>query len=388
VKIVEVQAYHIRVPLRRPIRHASHSRDSTDNVVVRVRLDNGTVGFGEGVPRDYVTGETAEGAVALLGRSSLAAQFGPCYTFDAALVMAEELRLADVPGDERGIGGNAARCALELALLDAYGKHFNEPLSSVTRKRAPELYDPKPEVRYSGVITSSRSLKLRLSALVQRIYGFHHMKIKVGIPGYDDAKRLRTIRGCVGAAMDLRIDANEAWSVNEVVSRIKALSPVGISCVEQPVRHEDVACLADVRKQVPEPIMLDESLCGVTDAERAITGKTCDVFNVRLSKCGGFLASLKLAKMAKAAGLACQLGCHPGETAILSAAGRHFAASVGGLRYVEGSYDKRVVREALGDRDLTFGYGGKAPALTGGGLGVNIREEALARVAVNVVRLV
>ena len=82
--------------------------------------------------------------------------------------------------------------------------------------------------------------------------------------------------------------------------------------------------------------------------ERAVARGECDLFNLRLSKCGGFIPTLRLAQFAKAHGLACQLGCQVGETAVLSAAGRHFAASVGGLRFLEGSYDRHLVREALG----------------------------------------
>src|SRR5262249_22702491 len=100
------------------------------------------------------------------------------------------------------------------------------------------------------------------------------------------------------------------------------------------------------------------------------------------------IPSLRLAQKARAAGLGCQLGCQVGETAFLSAAGRHFAASVGGLRYLEGSYDRHLVREALGTRDLTFGRGGKAAALSGPGLGVEMDEAGLARVTVRTVRLV
>ena len=126
--------------------------------------------------------------------------------------------------------------------------------------------------------------------------------------------------------------------------------------------------------------MLDESLCSEVDARRAIEQGTCDLFNIRLSKCGGFLPSLKLAALAHQAGLGYQLGCQVGETGILSAAGRHFAASVANIRYLEGSYDRFLVKERLTVEDLTFGYGGYAPALAGPGLGVTVDEEALQRV--------
>jgi muconate cycloisomerase len=388
LKIAELTAHHVRIRLRKPIRHASHAREDTDNVVVRCVLDDGTAGHGEGVPRDYVTGETIDSALALLAEADLGNQLGGCADFAAAIEQAGRLRLPARPGDDRGIQGNAARCAAEVAWLDACGRRFGQPLSAVTRLSAPECFSPRAYVRYSGAITSAKGLKLRLAAWLQRLYGLAQIKVKVGIAGYDDDARLQAVRQCVGNRVDLRIDANEAWSPGEAAERIRRLEPAGISSVEQPVAHEARACLAEVRRQVRTPVMLDESLCGLADAEEAISGKLCDLFNLRLSKCGGFLPSLRLAQLARRHGLGCQLGCQVGETAILSAAGRHFAASVADLRYVEGSYDRRLVREALGRQDLTFGPGGKAPALAGPGLGVEIDPAALARVTVRQVRLI
>jgi L-alanine-DL-glutamate epimerase-like enolase superfamily enzyme len=112
-----------------------------------------------------------------------------------------------------------------------------------------------------------------------------------------------------------------------------------------------------------------------------VASSSCDLFNLRLSKCGGFVQTLRLAQYAVQHGLGYQLGCQIGETAILSAAGRHFASSVRNLRYVEGSYDRHLVREALGREDLTFGWGGWAKALPGPGLGVSIDKEAVERIA-------
>jgi muconate cycloisomerase len=244
---------------------------------------------------------------------------------------------------------------------------------------ASELYQPRDRVQYSGAITSTRGMKLRFAAWKYRIFGFHQMKVKVGIAGYDDVKRIKIIRRRMGK-VDLRVDANEAWSPAETIRRIQELEPMGITSVEQPVAHDQVACLAEMRRQVRTPIMLDESLCGMVDAERAHDGNLCDLYNLRLSKCGGFLPSLRLAQFARQNGLGCQLGCQVGETALLSAAGRHFACSVGQLRYLEGSYDRHLVSEALGTEDITFGWGGWAPALTGPGLGITIDQAALQRV--------
>jgi len=180
----------------------------------------------------------------------------------------------------------------------------------------------------------------------------------------------------------LRLDANEAWQPEEVERKITELEPFAISSLEQPVPHERVKELAVVRQRMKTAIMHDESLCGMVDAQAAVQDKTCDLFNIRLSKCGGFIPSLRLAEFALQNGLGYQLGCQVGETAILSAAGRHWACSVKGIRALEGSYDRRLVKEALGERDITFGWGGWAPALLAGGLGLTVSRAALERVTV------
>src|SRR5437763_3368541 len=91
MNVAELTAYHVRIPLRKPIRHASHTRDATDNVVVRCVLADGTEGFGEGVPREYVTGESVESALALLKRTDWPGQLTPCRDFAKAVGLAERL---------------------------------------------------------------------------------------------------------------------------------------------------------------------------------------------------------------------------------------------------------------------------------------------------------
>lgn len=380
MRVVELIAWQVRIPLKKPIKHASHTRADTENLLVRCRLSNGAVGFGEGVPREYVTGETIDSALELLKKSDLAAQLPEVHKWEEAVQQVERLRLAPVPEDERQVQGNAARCAVELALLDAYGRAFDRPVSEVTHLLAPDLYQPREQVRYSGAITSASGWKARWAAWKMWIYGFQQLKVKVGIEGQDDVDRLGAIRRRVGRKMDIRIDANEAWTPDNAVQKILELKPFGITAVEQPVAHAQAACLARVRAETGVAVMLDESLCGLVDAERAVRDRTCDLFNLRLSKCGGFIPTLRLAQYARQQGLGYQLGCQVGETAVLSAAGRHFAASVCDIRYLEGSYDRHLVKEALGKKDLTFGYGGKALALSGPGLGIDLDPDALRRV--------
>ena len=93
------------------------------------------------MPREYVTGETIDSATRLCSSAATSpAQLEPCRDFAAAVALAERLRLAPVPGDDRGCQGNAARCAVELALLDAYGRRFRRAAADVTKLLAPDLY--------------------------------------------------------------------------------------------------------------------------------------------------------------------------------------------------------------------------------------------------------
>jgi muconate cycloisomerase len=102
------------------------------------------------------------------------------------------------------------------------------------------------------------------------------------------------------------------------------------------------------------------------------------MFNIRISKCGGLLAAREVADVAAKAGLTCQMGAHPGESAILSAAGRHFATRVPNLRYLEGSAGTILLKQDIADRSVAPGRGGRAPALDGPGLGIRVEEDKLA----------
>ena len=395
MRVIRLTAFHVRIPLKHKVRHASHAREETDSLIVRCEVDNGMVGWGEGLPRPYVTGETIDNVWTLLAESDLARQMtDPFGNLSQAISLADQikLRVTDRAGTfaERGCFGNSAKCAIELSLLDAASRSEEVPLSRVT-ELLPESFairETKCDVRYSAAITAMSPWATAVRAWKIWLYGFHQCKVKVGVDGVGDAELLRRIRKILPASrVDLRIDANEAWTCDDLESKLAPLLPFEITSLEQPVPHTTVEGLARLRGRIGVPLMLDESLCSLTDAHRAIESGTCDLFNIRLSKCGGFVNSLRLAALAHQAGLGYQLGCQVGETGILSAAGRHFACSVANIRYLEGSYDRHLVRERLTFQDITFGRRGVAPALIGPGLGVNVDEGVLRRITVREQRL-
>lgn len=390
MRIVNLTAWHVRIPLKKTVRHASHTRDETDSLVVCCRLDSGIEGWGEGLPRAYVTGETIDTALAHFRQTDWGKPFGAeIADLAGAIAACERISLANIERPEgdhstRDCFGNVVRCAVELSILDAACRATQQPLSAVTAL-VPEtlaIRASNPRVRYSGALTPNSRFKDWLTAWKLRVFNFAQVKAKVAVAGFDDAETVSRLRNVVGPACDIRIDANEAWRCDNLEQKLAPLLPLGITALEQPVPHADVDGLAKLRGKLSVPIVLDESLCSLSDGRRAIERGTCDLFNIRLSKCGGFLNSLRLAALAHSAGLRYQLGCQVGETGILSAAGRHFACSVADIRYLEGSFDRFLVRERLTVEDITFGYGGWAPALAGPGLGVTVDRRALARVAV------
>ncbi len=381
-RVRSVELLHLDVPLKTKIRHASHERSSSESLVVKVELGTGHVGFGEGVPRSYVTGETIASTFDRLGVCDVARQVGSPQDPIEMVDRLAALTVEPPSHDPRGMGANAARCALEMALLDAYGRCFGHSVGVLIRFiKIPDVgWSATPTwVRYSGVITASDPRKERISAWKMRLYGFHQVKIKVGVEGQDDETRLRKLRKILGRRVDIRIDANEAWHSGELLEKVQSVRSAFPTALEQPVPHEELGCLTELKAKIGIPIMLDESLCSESDGRAAIRDRTADLFNVRLSKCGGFFPTLRLIAMARQSGLGVQLGCHPGETGLLSAAGRHLASNVAGLRYVEGSYDRHVLASNVTKEDPTFRYGGWAKPISGPGLGVTIDPIALGR---------
>jgi L-Ala-D/L-Glu epimerase len=270
----------------------------------------------------------------------------------------------------------AARSALELALLDAAGRHFAVSLSSLVQ-HVPGLAAiarRSEEARYGAVLSGDEG---GVRAWLYRLYGFRDVKVKALGDVARDVALVRSVRRAVGPHVNVRVDANGAWSPKDAADACSRLAAFDVSFIEQPVARENLMEFAGLRPKPSPPILLDESLVSAADAEIAADAKLGDAFNLRISKNGGLMPVLALAKFAIDRRIGLVLGCHPGETGILSAAGRAVACSVKNLMALEGSYDNHVLAANVLDEDITFGRGGRAPRLTGPGLGVTVRTDLL-----------
>lgn len=366
-RIQRIDVLEVSFPFRISFGHAHTSRSSSSNVIVRVQTDHGSVGFGESVPRDYVTGETPAGAFRMIAER-LAPPLLGCGVERLDEVPA---LLATAGQSDPGEPSSAARCALELAVLDALARAEGRSVADLLGPRVRSV------VAYSGVMPLLPAPLMLLGGLLHRLYGVTTVKLKVGRSLAEDLRNLKLLRLALGAGADLRVDVNCAWQVDQAIEAIQAMRPFGVAVVEQPVAKEDFAGLKRVSDAVETPVMADESLCTLEDARRLAGDRSVDMFNIRISKCGGLLEARQIADIAASAGLTCQMGAHPGESAILSAAGRHFATTTPNLRYLEGSAGNILLKQDIADVGMAPGYGGRAPALHGPGLGVSVNEAKL-----------
>jgi L-Ala-D/L-Glu epimerase len=369
--VARIDVLTAELPFRFSFGHARAARRSSTNVYVRMHLDDGTVGYGEGVPREYVTGETVETAV-----DALAEHLGPALAGrEIGDADAVPTIFDDALGPAAASAGPtvdlAARCALELAYLDACGRHFGR---SVRAWLAPAADGP---VRYDAVIPFFGPGTLAAIALAVKAAHIDKVKIKVGADLDADLRALRLLRRVLGADADVRVDANAAWTADQALAAIEQMRRYRISAVEQPVAATDIDGLVRLTAATPEKIIVDESLRTVDEALALARASACDAFNIRVSKCGGLLRSRRIAQIAAQHELACVVGAQVGESGLLSAAGRHLAASIR-PRYLEGSAGRLLLRRDLTHENVMPGWGGRARPYNGGGLGVRVREDVLA----------
>lgn len=369
--IRKVDIWHLQLTFLSPIKHNLAIHQGTENLVVKVTAEGPVVGYGEGVPRTFVTGETIPGSLNFLAETLTPAVLKKEFASPPRLL--ESLR--DLFVQTAGENHPGAFCALETALLDAAGHAWGMPLQG--------FFGPPDNANlvYSAVIPMAAPEQMARMLHLAKMMEMSFVKLKVGNP--DDLEVLKMAREILGWQVDLRVDANCAWSASEAIHRIREMQPYRLSAVEQPVAKKDFEGLKAVSAAAGLPIIADESVCTEADARRLIDLKACHLFNVRLSKCGGPGAANRLRRLAAAAGLRCQLGCHVGETSILSAAGRQMASCGPPLVFLEGSFSPFLFAREPVTRPLVFGPGGGAQRLMGPGLGIEVDDLTLADLAVS-----
>jgi len=391
--VTELQLLAVDLPFKAAFRHAAAARTTSESLFLRARLDSGVEGWGECLPRAYVSGERREQAFALLRDAILPALLGRAFQSLAEVTSFLEKCDGKAPSEwvRPDLPQTSAWCSVDLALLDAFGRAGGEAVrlgaADDDRSGATRL----GRYRYSGVVSAGRGWPYAVSLLKMRAFGFPHVKLKLE---HDGALRAaRTARRFLGRRVDLRVDANMAWEVEQALELIGQLRTLGIESFEQPIAADDLAGLARLVRESSAGIVVDEGLTDRDSLQRFIGQRACTGANVRISKCGGLVAAQARCREALDAGLMLQVGCQVGESSLLSAAHLTLLSSLApltpGVRYAEGCFGRHLLREDPVSPPVQFGYGGRPPRRpAGAGLGVQMDQTMLERWAVDAARVV
>ncbi|MGV3720762.1 MAG: mandelate racemase/muconate lactonizing enzyme family protein [Actinomycetota bacterium] len=308
MKITGITTYTVEVPIRRELMITSSlgTHSTTRLVLLRLDTDEGIVGVGEATVTPRWSGETAWGAKAMID----------CYLAPAVL----GLEVSDIAGAlyamEQVTWANPfAKSAIEMAMLDAWGKAEGKPIYDLLGGAVRPLAIP---IRFS---LAAHAPDVTAANAARRVaWGHRTVKVKVGLDPVADVARVKAVRKAIGEDILLTVDANGGWSIADAIWALNEMKPLDLTLAEQPVRREDLDGMAEVRRHVDVPVMADEGVFTLWDAEQALRKEACDIIAVYPGKNGGITISKQICEMAAEKGVACAVGSNleldPGTAAM------------------------------------------------------------------------
>lgn len=290
-----LEATAIELQLKERFKIARETWDTTTNVFVTLRFA-GVSGVGEASP-DGHWGESVDSVLHQLQEVDVA-RLGNPFNLEGARELLP-------PG--------SARAALDIALHDLSGKIAGLPVCKLLGTKGRAL----PPTSLTIPIAETDAMLARVESLADHPV----LKVKVGFDG--DVEFIRSMRGLFNGA--IRVDANEGWSADEAIERLKALEEFDIELCEQPIKADNHEDMARVTAASPIPVFADED---VSTAEDVVALKgVVDGVNLKLRKTGGLREMGAAIQTARACGLGVMIGCDL-DTGIAVTAGAHIAGLV------------------------------------------------------------
>lgn len=290
----EVRVHVSEQPLVRPFVTAIRRAESIQVVLVEVIDDDGTSGWGEAAVSWRVTGESPESVRAVV--DGVLGEVATRHPLDSPDTLHAELaRVA--------VGNAAARSAVECAFWDLAATRSGRTLAAALGAR-------RTRVRTDVTVSATSTDALVTEAVRHATDGFEVIKVKVGVGG-DDREALVAAREALGSDIALRVDANQAWEVDEAVAilRFWESAGVGLELVEQPVAARDLAGMAAVAARVGTPVLADESVHTEDDLHEVIRRSAAAMVNLKLAKTGGIQVARRMAWTAAEHGIGVIVGC-------------------------------------------------------------------------------
>ena len=349
-KSIQIDVQPLKVKLKSTFRHAGAERNEGSSVWVRAKRGK-ISGYGEGCPRSYAAGDDMISSVQWVRENFSAGAVSFHALDDVIKWMENNVTLIDrYP---------SAWCALEIALLDLFSKEQNCSVEAMLG-----INKFKRHGRYTAVLGDDGKRKYTAILNQYLIRGFSDFKIKISGNLEQDREKIAVLYDlCEQHGVSnprIRLDANNLWKnrVNEAIAHLKALEGP-IFAVEEPVGPGDAAGISRVSTVSGLPVILDESLCTlkILSQFKNLPGKF--IANIKVSRVGGIIRALRLIDAVIKLGWPVIVGCHVGETSLLTRAALIPADVAGGnLVAQEGAYGDYLMNWEPVYPMLKFGHCG------------------------------
>lgn len=366
MKITSVEAVWLHVPLAAEQQHRSDFGRITafDGVLVSVRSEDGSVGYGEAKPAVGSGGHAAalvaivtqELAPLLVGQEA-----GEIGALGQRMLNGSRSALAQRAGRAMPILGRrgihqAAIAGVDLALWDLLGKRHDCSVLTLLGGAA----RPSISAYASGGWASAERLGEELGRYVEQ--GFRAVKMRVGamdggVPA--SLARVRAARAALGPGIALMVDAHGTMNVAEARHFCGATAELGLRFVEEPVASDDRLGLAEVRRTATAPIAAGESELSCFDFSELIERRALDVLQPDLAIAGGFSEGQRIAALAWANRL--ELAPHCWGSALSFQAARTLALASPAGTFVEVPMGGAPLLRELARIDLTLHDGALLP---------------------------
>lgn len=334
MKIQDVRAYTLSVPLRKPWKIAGITMSEMTAGVVEVETDTGLVGYGEALTR------LGPEATCEIVRSILKPVVLGADPMKIDVLWEKMFATMKSRGHWKGFMIEAIS-GVDIALWDLLGKALNQPVSTLLGGR----YRENLEAYASSIMLMDRSEMVREAQdLVQQ--GFKKIKVKIGLDVETDWGNIRAIREAVGPQIGIMLDANSGFSTEEAIRLGTRLEPLDILWIEEPVPPYDLEGYARLSETLRIPIAAGESEFTRWGFRDLILRGKVSVIQPDITRCGGFTEGRKIAALASAHGV--RIAPHTGASGAISiAAAVHYAASLPDLYIYEHMYTENPLREDL-----------------------------------------
>ncbi len=359
MRIEGAELITVELPLVAPFRTSHGTAAAERKLLVRLDTDLGS-GWGECAAQaaPLYTSEDVDGARHVTRAHLLPRLLGPDLTPERVAQRLQPVR-----------GHPMAKAALEMAVLDAWGRQHRRSFASLLGATRAAV----PAGVAVGIAPSIPALLDTVGGYLDE--GYRRIKLKIE-PGWDHGP-VAAVRELLGPDVLLQVDANAAYTRRDL-DLLRALDPYDLLLLEQPLAEDDLEGHAALARRLRTPICLDESITSVTVAMLALRLGACSIINIKPGRVGGYLEARRIHDLAQARGVAVWCGGML-ETGLGRAANLALAALPGFTLPGDLSASRRYYT-----RDLTPPFeleDGELRVPTGPGLGVTVDEDALAAVA-------